>query len=73
MSFTPCNRCGAPLLAYVGSACTNPKCENAARPDDPNPYAKTIDGSDYATSRRRPTDPGVAKERSMARAFKGIR
>lgn len=72
MSFTPCNRCGEPLLAYVGSACTNPACENAAKPDDPNPYAKTIDGSDYA-SRTIIAPRQLGKKSALARAFKGIR
>lgn len=26
MSYTPCPRCGEPLIGYAGSACTNPAC-----------------------------------------------
>jgi hypothetical protein len=71
VSYTPCDLCGAPLLGHHGSACTNPACANRARPDDPNPHAKTVDGTPYRFSAPRPRRD-IERQRALRRAFKGI-
>lgn len=62
MSYTPCPRCGEPLMGYEGSPCSNPHCEGYRGKPLPE-----------HTHRNRHLLRADRPGKALKRAFKGIR